>query len=53
MLACGEEFNYEGEPEGFKVDPLHSLLLAAKAALNKDDYPSWWNAMKIFQSDDW
>ena len=44
-LAYGEEFCYNGGPKGFEVNGIHPFLLAAKAAVNKEDYPTWWKAM--------
>ena len=52
-LTLGAEELYQGGPEGFEVDYLHPMLLAAKVAMNKEDYPSWWAAMKGPNADDW
>ena len=52
-LSYREELRYEGGKEGFEVDSLHPFLMGAKAALNKEDYPKWWDAMKSPNADDW
>ena len=47
--TCG----FHGESKSFMVEELYPLLLAAKAAMNKEDYPTWWDAMKSANADDW
>ncbi len=51
-LAFSEEFYNDG-PKSFVAEELSPHLLALKAALNKADYPIWWDAMTGPHADDW